>query len=91
MILTFNDFIKKYKLKVKETSNLKIQQVLGSIGLDKVGIFLQDGPFKTDVGIINLHQSKGTLWVLYINANYFDSYGCVPPKKFSNFIKKRYG
>ena len=41
------------------------------------------------VGIVNLHPSKGTHWVCYINENYFDSYGCVCPKKLSKFIIKR--
>ena len=36
MIVTFNDFINKYKLKNKATSNIKIQQVLDSIGLKNV-------------------------------------------------------
>ena len=89
--MTFNDFIKKYKLKNKATSNIKIQQVLNSIGLNIVGIFLRDEAFEIDIGIVNLHPSKGTHWVCYINENYFDSYGCVPPKKLSNFIIKRNG
>ena len=71
--MTFNDFIKKYKLKNKATSNIKIQQVLDSIGLDNVNIYLRDGPFKSDIGIVNLHPFKGTHWVCYINENYFDS------------------
>ena len=87
----FNDFIKKYNLKNKATSNIKIQQVLSSIGLDNVGIYLRDGLFKTDVGIVNLHPNRGTHWVLYSIENYFDSYGCVPPKKLSKFFIKRYG
>ena len=58
-MMTFNDFIKKHNLKNKATSNIKIQQVLGSIGLDNVGIYLRDGPFSTDIGIVNLHPSKG--------------------------------
>ena len=37
--MAFNDFIIKYKLKNKATSNIKIQQVLDSIGLKNVGIF----------------------------------------------------
>ena len=90
-MMTFNDFIKKHKLKDKATSNIKIQQVLGSIGLYNVGIILRDDLFSTDIGIVNLHPSKGTHWVCYINENYFDSYGCVPPKKLSKFIIKRYG
>ena len=89
--MTFNDFIKKYKLKNEATSNIKIQQVLSSLSLNDVGIYLRDGPFESDIGIVNLHPSKGTHWVTYINENYFDSYGCVSPKKLSKFIKKRNG
>ena len=89
--MTFDDFIKKYKLKNKATSNLKIQQVLDSIGLKNVGIYLRDGPFSTDIRIVNLHPSKGSHWICYINENYFDSYGVVCPKKLSKFIIKRNG
>ena len=89
--MTFNDFIKKHNLKNKATSNIKIQQVLDSMRLNNVGIYLRDGLFSSDIGIVNLHQSRGTHWVCYINENYFDSYGCVPPKKLSKFIIKRKG
>ena len=87
--MTFNDFIKKYKLKNKATSNIKIQQLLDFLRLNGVGICLRDGPFKSDIGIVNLHPSRGTHWVCYINENYFDSYGCVPPKKLFKFIIKQ--
>ena len=90
-MITFNEFFKKYKLRDKTTSNIKIQKVLTSIGLDNVKIYLSDGPFSGGIGIVNLHPSKGTLWVCYINENYFDSYGCVPPKKLSKFFIKRNG
>ena len=89
--MTFNDFIKKHNLKNKATSNIKIQQVLSSLSLNDVGIYLRDGPFKSDIGIVNLHPSKGTHWVTYMNENYFDSYGVVCPKKLSKFIIKRNG
>ena len=89
--MTFNDFIKKHNLKNKATSNLKIQQVLSSLSLNDNEIYLRDGPFKSDIGIVNLHPSKGTHWVCYINENYFDSYGVVCPKKLSKFIIKRNG
>ena len=85
----FNDFFKNFDLKNKATSNIKIQKVLSSIGLDNVNIYLRDGPFSSDIGIVNLHPSKGTHWVCYINQNYFDSYVCSPPKKLSKFIIKR--
>ena len=87
----FNDFIKKYKLKKKATSNIKIQKVLDSMRLNNVGIYLRDGSFPSDIGNVNLHPSRGTHWVCYINENYFDSYGCTPPKKLSKFIIKRNG
>ena len=59
--------------------------------LNNVGIYLRDGSFSKDIGIVNLHQSRGTHWLCYKNENYFDSYGCVPPKKLSKFIIKQYG
>ena len=90
--MLFNEFVRVHDLKNKATSNIKIYEVLKNIGLDtKVGIYLRDGSFSTDIGIVNLHPSKGTHWVCYINENYFDSYGCVCPKKLSKFIIKRNG
>ena len=90
-MMSFNDFLKKYILKNKATSNIRIQKVLTSIGLKNVNIYLRDGQFSSDIGIVNLHPSKGSHWVCYINENYFDSYGCSPPKKLSKFIIKQNG
>ena len=87
----FNDFIKKHNLKNKATSNIKIRQILSSLSLNDIGIFLRDVPFESDIGIVNLHPSKGTHWVLYIHGSYFDSYGITPTKKLSKFIIKRNG
>ena len=90
-MITFNDFIKKHNLINKATSNIKLQQVLNSIGLNNVNIYLRDGSYSSDIGIINLHPTRGSHWVSYINENYFDSYGVVCPKKLSKFIIKRNG
>ena len=90
-MMTFNEFIKEYKIKNKATSSSKIQKVLSSLSLDDAGFYLRDGPFSSDIGIVNLHPSKGTLWVCYINEKYFDSYGVVCPKKLSKLIIKRNG
>ena len=90
-MMTFKDFVHKYKLKNKATSNIKIQQFLSSISFNDVGIYLRDGLFSSEIGIVNSHPSKGTHWVCYINENYFDSYGVVCPKKLSKFIIKRNG
>ena len=89
--MSFNEFIKKFNLKNKATSNIKIKQVLSSLSLNDVGIYLRDGPFSSDIGIVNLHPSKGTHWVCFINGNHFDSYGSICPKKLSKFIIKRNG
>ena len=59
-MITFNDFVKEINLKNNATSNIKIQQVLSSLSLNDVGIYLRDGPFSSDIGIVNLHPSKGT-------------------------------
>ena len=89
--MLFTDSVHKKKLEIKATSNLKVQQVLDSIGLDNVGIYLRVGPFSSDIGIVYLHPSKGTHWVLYNHECYFDSYVCTPPQQQSKFIIKRNG
>ena len=42
----FNDFVKNFDLKNKATSNIKIQKVLSSIGLDNVNIYLRMDRFQ---------------------------------------------
>ena len=91
MIMTSNDFVQTYNLKNKETSNERIQRDLFSIGLDNINSYLTDRTFSSDIGIVNIHLSKGTHWVAFINQSYVDSYGCVPPKKLSKFIMNRNG
>ena len=90
-MISLNDFVDKYNLKNKATSNIKIQRILSSLSLNDVGIYLRDGLFESDIGSVNLDRSKGTHWVCYLNENYLESYGCVCPKKLSKFIIKRNG
>ena len=61
--MSFNDFVHEYKLKIKATSKIKIQQILSSLSLSDVKIHLWDGPFSNDVGIGSLHVTRGTHWV----------------------------
>ena len=64
--MVFNDFLKKYKLKNKATSNIKIQQVLSSLSLNDVGIYLRDGPFESDIGVVNIQPiERHSLGLLY--------------------------
>ena len=64
MMISFNDFIDKYELKDKATSSIKTYKILSSLFLSDVGIYLRDGLFSRDVGIANLHPTKGTQWVV---------------------------
>ena len=89
--MTFIDFFQKYKTKHKATSNIKILQVLSSLSLKNVGIYLRDGPFDSDIGIVNLHPFQYTHWVLYIHECYFVSFGCVLPLFLSRVLIKRNG
>ena len=61
------------------------------MSLNDVGIYLGDGPFKSDIGINNLHPKTGSHWILNVPENFFDSYGCSPPQKLSKFIIKPKG
>ena len=70
--MSFNDFFHKYKSRNKGTSNIKNHQLLSTLSLNDIGIYLRDGPFKTRMGIVNLHPFEGTHWVLYIHECYFD-------------------
>ena len=46
IMIDFNEFVRKYNLKNKATSNIKVYEVMKKIGLDsKVGIYLRDGDF----------------------------------------------
>ena len=82
-MMSFNDFNNKYKLKIKAISIIKFYQVLSSLFLKVILIQLRDGPFSSDLGIVNLHQTTSNHWVLNKNENYFDSYGCAPHQKVS--------
>ena len=68
-MMTFKDFARKHNLKNKATSIIKIQKVFSSLSLNDVGIYSRDGPFKTDIGKVNLHPSQGTHWFGYKNEN----------------------
>ena len=85
-MMSFNYFIHKYKLKNKATSIIKIQQVLPSLTLNHVGIYLRGRAFSTNIGIVTIIPSKRTHWICYIINQYFDSYGVVYPKKLSKFL-----
>ena len=85
--LSFEEFIEKYGLKNEATSNVKIKEILDKLTIP-AGTYMRDDKFTTDSGIVNLHPSVGTHWVMFTDQNYFDSYGYPPPTNILNHIKK---
>ena len=47
---------------------------------------MRDDKFTTDSGIVNIHLTKGTYWVMLVNEFCFDSYGCPPPLNIMSFL-----
>ena len=68
----FNNLCHKHGLKKKATSNTKNQNTFSYVSLSDVKRNLRDEPFSIDVGIVNLHPTKRTNWVIYRNENFFD-------------------
>ena len=91
--LSFKDFVNKYGLQNEATSNVEIKEILKLMNTS-CGIYMRDDKFNTTSGIVNLHPTKGTHWVMFTNQNYFDSYGCPPPlnitKQINNGIFSEY-
>ena len=90
-MMSFIETFQKYNLRDTTTSIKKIQEILSSVSLSDVGNLFRDGPFTTDVGIVNLHPTNATQWVAYIKQNSFDFYGCSFPNELSKYIVKRNG
>ena len=67
MMLSFNDSLQKYILKSHATSNLEIQQIFTKLSSRDIRIFSGDISVSTNLGIVNLHPTKGTHWVASIN------------------------
>ena len=85
--LSFKEFVNKYGLKNEATSNVEIKEILKLMNTS-CGIYMRDDKFNTTSGIVNLHPTKGTHWVMFTNQNYFDSYGCPPPLNITKQINK---
>ena len=75
---TENDFIHQCGLKNKASSNIIIQNILSSLALTDVGVYLRDGPLRIEKGIVNLHPIQDSQRVLCTHKCYFDSYGITP-------------
>ena len=81
----------KNGLKNKETSIVKIKEILNEIITPyrrryACEVYMRADTFTTTAGIVNLHRTKGTHWVMFSDKFYFDSYGCPPPTNIPNYI-----
>ena len=68
---------------------MKYKKIHSFLSLNERRIYLRGGAFESNIRLFNIYPSKGTLWVVYIKENYFDSYGCVCATKMSRFVIKR--
>ena len=84
--LSFKEFVGKYRLTNEATSNVKIKENLDILKLNSTRIYMRDDKFTTSSGIVKLHPTKGTHWVMFVNEFYFDSYGCPSPTNILNHI-----
>ena len=91
--LSFKEFVNKYGLKNEATSNVEIKEILKLMNTS-CGLYMRDDKFITTSRIVNLHPTKGTHWVMFVNEFIFDSYGCPPPlnitKQINNGIYSEY-
>ena len=92
--LSFQEFVEKYRLKIEATSNLKIhseKEILNELDIlagVSCGIYMRNDKLTTTAGRVNLHPTKGTHWVMFVNEFFFNSYGCPPPLNRMSFINK---
>ena len=85
--MDFKNFLKKYNLENKTTSNVKISEVINKLKIKDFGIYMRNDTLTTKQGIINLDTKKGTHWVCFYEQYYFDSFGVRPPKNIERQLK----
>ena len=49
-------------------------------------MYIEDYKFTTTAGIVNLHPTKGTHWVMFSNQIYFDSCGFASPVNIEKIL-----
>ena len=75
----------KIWIKNEATSNVKITEVLDKLTIP-ARVYMRDEKFTTPSGIVNLHPTKGSHWVMFVTEFYFDSYGCPPPLNLMSLL-----
>ena len=87
-ILSFKDFMKKYKLKNDTMNESQLQKIYN------YNIYLRDSKINSDKGFVNIDNGfqGGSHWcVFYVKNNksyYFDSFGGQPDRFLLNQLPK---
>ena len=66
MTSSFTEFVNKFNLKNQAIPKIGMRAVLNKIKLNAI-VYMRDNRFSTKYGIVNLHPSKETHWVCYID------------------------
>ena len=69
------EFVDKYEIKDEATTNIEIQQIINTnqrfaLRCDlhlPTKVYMRGDQFTTTAVIVNLHPTKGTDWVMFIN------------------------
>ena len=85
-VVTFSFFERKHEA----LSNTKLKEVLNKVVIN-TKIYMGDSQFTTRGGILNLHPTRGTHWVFFINEKKIEAHGCQPPTFSSKYILQRNG
>ena len=84
MILSLNQFMKKYNLKDQTMSESDLQKIYN------YKIYPRDSKITSDRGFVNIDNGEkgGTHWVCFYKNYYFDSFGGSPDKFLLNQLPK---
>ena len=76
--LSFKGVNDKYERKDEATSSVKRKEIHSEISIP-FGIYMRDEAYTTKSGIVIIHPTEGTQWVMLVDDFYFDPSGCPPP------------
>ena len=92
--LSFKEIVTKYGLKNEATSEVKIKEIPNELDIPyrrrfACEVYMRVDKFTTPSGIVNLHPTEGTHWIMFSHEFYFVSYGCPAPTNILNHLITR--
>ena len=83
---TLSDFISTFKIKNKNTSNTKLEQVQNKFG-SALKLHKRDNISSTKSAIVKSQPERRKHWVGFVLKQYSDSHACAPSKTILVCIK----